>query len=167
MSKSGTENKTVAVADFLRLGMVLGNESPETFANLAEQYLEAGEIVRANSQGRLLCPIFFLAFQSLENYLKSYLLVNGVPIEDIRYKFGHKIRTLLTEAKIKGLKVNCGVRLEDTVMKVSESYTNRDFQFRTQGEFPAMLSNDLLGFVEAVCTATGNQVPDYSRQVAN
>lgn len=48
-------------------------------------------------------PIYFLYFHATELYLKSYLVVHGWSLTDLRDKFGHKVVKLVGQAKTDGL----------------------------------------------------------------
>lgn len=64
-------------------------------------------------------PTYQTAFLALENFLKAFLLVKGVTLEP-----SDDLRTLLNEAKAKGLGLNVAPAVEEVVMKASEHYPN-------------------------------------------
>ena len=95
-------------------------------------------------------PTHFLLFQSLENFLKAYLLAHGATMHDIQFKIGHKLSVALAEAKAKGLVVAAPKDVEDAVMAMSRDYTARDFQYRSIGQWTHVFPKYLIAYVEAV-----------------
>jgi hypothetical protein len=147
----------------VQFGELLDNDSPQNFAQIGEEYLEAAKVVNSHFKNAPRWPTYSLAFQSLESYLKSYLLARGKTLQFVHKKIGHDIKAAYEEAKKNKLVVKAGPGLEASVMAVSESYTNRDFHYRSIGSFTVMPADSLINFVEAVCVATGNQPPKNPR----
>jgi len=48
-------------------------------------------------------PVYYLFYHSIELYLKSYLLANGISSDDLAKRFGHRTRKLANKAKEFGL----------------------------------------------------------------
>ena len=132
------------------MGQFLDNDSPHSFSKLAREFLDAAKFTHAGFRGVPMWPTHFLLFQSLENFLKAYLLAHGATMHDIQFKIGHKLCAALTEAKAKGLAVAAPQDVEDAVMAMSQDYTARDFQYRSIGQWTHIFPNDLIAYVEAV-----------------
>jgi len=132
------------------MGQFLDNDSPHNFSKLAREFLDAAKYTQAGFKGVPMWPTYFLLFQSLENFLKAYLLARGATMHDIQFKIGHKLCVALAEAKAKGLAVDAPKDVEDAVMAMSRDYTARDFQYRSIGQWTHVFPNYLIAYVEAV-----------------
>ena len=135
---------------------LLDNNSPRNFAKLGAQFLQATRFTNEGFQNGLQWPTYFLAFQSLELYLKCYLLSRGRKLVYVRNDISHDVKRALDEAKKEGLVLNGPEELEDLVADVGDSYLKRDFQYRSIGRFTLMAPDVLIGFVEQVRAASGN-----------
>ena len=131
-------------------GHFLDNDSPHNFSKLAREFLDAAKFAHAGFKGIPTWPTYFLVFQSLENFLKAYLLVRGATLDHVKNRVGHRIRDALAEAKAKGLAVQAPKDVEDAVVAMSRDYTARDFQYRSVGEWTLVLPNVAIDYVEAV-----------------
>jgi hypothetical protein len=131
-------------------GHFLNNDSPHNFSKLAREFLDAAKFTHAGFKGVPMWPTYFLLFQSLEDFLKAYLLAHGATMHHIQFKIGHKLCVALAEAKAKGLAVAAPKDAEDAVMAMSRDYTARDFQYRSIGEWTQVFPNVALAYVEAV-----------------
>src|SRR5437773_2226940 len=145
-------------------GNFLGNDSSHNFALLGDDFLDAAKCLKEQFQN-ISKPVYLLAFQALELFLKSYLLSHGATLHDVKYKIGHKLHDALAEARAQGLILSFPTGVEDAVMRTSEYYTGRDFQYRNTGEWEVVRPDVLIAFVETVCMATGNlsRLPNYRR----
>jgi hypothetical protein len=141
---------TVLNNGIVPMGHFLDNDSPHNFAKLGREYLDAAKFTHAGFKGEPMWPTYFLLFQSLENFLKAYLLAHGASVEHVRRKIGHKLCVALTEAKAKGLAVAAPKDVEDAVMAMSRDYTARDFQYRSIGQWTHVFPNYLIDYVEAL-----------------
>lgn len=117
----------------LPFGQFLDNDSPHNFSKLAHEFLEAAKFTHAGFNGTPTWPTYFLAFQSLENFLKAYLLANGATMDHVKNRIGHRLCDALAEAKKMGLAVHAPSGVEDAMMTMSRNYTARDFQYRGVG----------------------------------
>lgn len=79
------------------------SQRPHAFLLLAYQFHEAFERCRDFNSPNI--PGYFLACQTVELALKSYLLRQGIPIEDI-VNYGHDIKRLLMDSLNKGLTIS-------------------------------------------------------------
>jgi hypothetical protein len=132
------------------MGQFLDNDSPHNFSKLAREFLDAAKFTHAGFKGVPMWPTHFLLFQSLENFLKAYLLAHGATMQDIQFKIGHKLCVALAEAKAKGLAVAAPKDVEDAVMAMSKDYTARDYQYRSIGEWTQVFPAVVIDYVEAV-----------------
>ena len=137
-------------------GRFLDNDSPHNFSKLAREFLDAAKFAHEGFKGMPMWPTYFLVFQSLENFLKAYLLAHGATLDHVKNEVGHRICDALTEAKAKGLSVNAPRDVEDAVAAMSRDYTARDFQYRSVGEWTLVLPNAAIDYVDAV-----SKVVDY------
>jgi len=134
-------------------GRFLGNDSSHNFCNLARQFLDAAKFTDAGFKGAHSWTTYFLVFQSLENFLKAYLLEHGVTPGHVKSRVGHRICDALAEAKAKGLAVQAPKDVEDAVAALSRDYTARDFQYRSVGQWTVVLPSVVIDYVEAVSKA--------------
>ena len=134
----------------LPCGQFLDNDSPHNFSKLARDYLDAAKFTHAGFKGVPTWPTYFLVFQSLENFLKAYLLAHGATLDYIKDKVGHRVCDALTAAKAKGLAVHAPKDVEDAVLAMSRYYTARDFQYRSIGEWRCVILDVAITYVEAV-----------------
>jgi len=95
-------------------------------------------------------------FQSLENFLKAYLLAHGATPDHVKNRVGHRLCDALAEAKAKGLAIHAPKDVEDAVLAMSRDYTARDFQYRSVGEWTCVFPHVAIAYVEAV-----SKVVDY------
>ncbi len=137
-------------------GRFLGNESPRNFAKLGEEFLKAAKFTNKGFENRFEWPTFFLVYQSLELYLKSYFLSRGRTLDYVRKEIGHNVKRALDEAKTAGLVLNAQPGVEELVMEIGASYSNKDFQYRAMGSFEVTFPDVLIGFVEHVRAASGS-----------
>ena len=131
-------------------GHFLGNDSPHNFSELARQFLDAAKFAHEGFMGIPTWPTYFLVFQSLENFLKAYLLAHGATLDHVKNRIGHRICDALAEAKAKGLVVQAPRDVEEAVLAMSRDYTTRDFQYRSVGEWKHVWPNAVIDYVEAV-----------------
>jgi HEPN domain-containing protein len=95
-------------------------------------------------------PIYQNAFQALELYLKAYLRMRGVSVEDLQKKLGHRLRDALKEAKARGLNVAFEPQAEEMVMEVSSYYTDTQFRYTAFGEWPIVPPFLVIKFADQV-----------------
>lgn len=87
--------------------------TPQGFFNFAEDYLEAGYVLRkhmraGNHRGEVLK---FTLFHAVEMYLKAYLRHRGVSITMLRSKkFGHSYKRLIPACEAQGLNVPAHIK---------------------------------------------------------
>lgn len=145
------KNKYIKMSDdTVPCGHFLDNNDPHNFSSLAREYLEAAKFTHAGFMGTPTWPTYFLVFQSLENFLKAYLLAHGATLYHVKNSVGHRICLALAEAKAKGLVVQAPKDVEDAVMAMSSDYTDKDFQYRSVGRWTLVLPNVAIHYVEAV-----------------
>ena len=140
----------------LPFGQFLGNDSSHNFAKLGDEFFEAAKVLYEKYGNDPKWPTYFLAFHSLELYLKSYLLRKGKPLRWAEKEIGHNIRRATEEAKKIGLILQVDPKLEQAVMKLSDVYRKRDFQYRRMGEWEMVFTDSVLSFVDAVRAASVN-----------
>ena len=131
-------------------GHFLGNDSPHNFSKLGREFLDAAKFAHAGFKGVPMWPTYFLVFQSLENFLKAYLLAHGATLDHVKNSVGHRICDALAEAKAKGLAVQAPKDVEDAVVVMSRDYTARDFQYRSIGEWTLVFPHVAIDYVEAI-----------------
>jgi hypothetical protein len=132
-------------------GHFLGNDSPHNFCNLGREFLDAAKYTHTGFKYAPKWPTYFLVFQSLENFLKAYLLAHGATLDYVKKKVGHRLCDGFAEAKAKGLIVDAPQEVEDAILATSRDYTARDFQYRSIGEWPDLIKpNVAIAYVEAV-----------------
>jgi len=69
----------------LPFGSFLDNEAPHNFAKLAREFLDAAKFTHMGFQSVPMWPTYYLVFQSLENFLKAFLLAHGATIDHFSY----------------------------------------------------------------------------------
>ena len=136
-------------------GRFLGNDSPHNFAKQGERYLQAAKFTNQGFANVPEWPTYDAAFRALELYLKSYLLMRGATLEHVHRVIGHKIQDAMNEAKGKGLTLNLDADFEAAVMKLSELYTKREFQYRSIGQWELLPPDYVIAFVEHIGTVVG------------
>ena len=137
-------------AGIVPFGSFVGNDSWHAFAKQGEDYLEAAKILHEQLKGAPKWPVFQNAFQALELYLKAYLRMKGVSMDDLQKKFGHRLRDALTEAKANGLKLKFDPDAEDAVMEVSTYYTDTQLRYTAFGEWPLVAPFLVIRFADQV-----------------
>jgi HEPN domain-containing protein len=137
----------------LPTGRFLDNDSPHNFAKLGREFLEAAKFTHVGFQHVPTWPTLFLLFQSLELFLKAYLLAYGTDMRHIERTIGHKLCDALAEAKAKGLLVDVPKDWEDAIMAMSRHYTAKDFQYRSIGSWKQVFPDYVIAYVEAVAKA--------------
>jgi hypothetical protein len=95
-----------------------GTDSASHFAKLGEEYLQASKMLNDGFKSAHKWPTYQTAFLALENFLKAYLMLKGATVDHI----GHELRTVLNEAKAKGLVLKVAPAVEEAVMKASDYY---------------------------------------------
>src|SRR5258708_14144547 len=101
-------------------GRFLGDDDPHNFSELGGKFLYAAKVLNREYKNAPEWPTLFLIFQSLELYLKSYLVLKGKTVDYIKYTIGHKLFLALVEAKNLGLPVPTDSdyqRLEEAIIK--------------------------------------------------
>jgi hypothetical protein len=80
------------------------------FFDRAKQFRRAYEALRSSGHwsGPPEWPRYLLFFHATELALKAYLIQQGVDEDDLKYKFGHNIEMLVTEAVNRGLSLPYG-----------------------------------------------------------
>jgi hypothetical protein len=80
--------------------------------------------------------VFFLYYRSIELALKSYLLVEGIPMTELRdtKRFGHKIDRLFAEAQSRGIASILTLTKEEEAILVtmSRDYSNKSYEYAEQ-----------------------------------
>jgi hypothetical protein len=131
-------------------GHFLDNDSPHNFSKLAGEFLEAAKFTHSGFKSVPMWPTYYLVFQSLENFLKAYLLAHGATIDHVEQTIRHRICDAFAEAKAKGLVVSAPKGVEDAVLATSRYYTAHDFRYRSIGEWTLVLPHDAIAYAEAV-----------------
>jgi hypothetical protein len=131
-------------------GRFLGNDSPHNFCKLGREFLDAANYTHAGFKHEPMRPTYFLVFQSLENFLKAYLLAHGATLDYVKNEVGHRLCDGFAEAKAKGLIVDMPRNVEDAIMEMSRDYTARDFQYRSIGQGNCVDPRVAIAYVEAV-----------------
>jgi hypothetical protein len=130
-------------------GQFFGNDSSRNFAKLGDDYLKAAEILQKHKAPEW--PTYNNAFQSLENYLKSYLLRKGNILDYVKNEIGHKLQDALEECKKLGLDLSDGdAEFIDKMMTFSRVYTSKDFQYCCIGGWEVYSAKDVIFFVGKV-----------------
>ena len=98
-------------------------------------FREAAIAVAERHNVRVFMPYYFLLGQSIELSLKAFLMGREVPLDDLRKKFRHDLKKLLTEARRRRLglevkldKIQCGV-----IELLNVEYAERRFQYIQTG----------------------------------
>ena len=157
----GNRTLSTQTSDALASGLGIGgrfldNDSPHNFAKLGKLHLQAAKFTNAGFANVPEWPTYDLAFHALEVYLKSYLLMRGATLEHVHRVIGHKLRDAMADAKSKGLSLNnLAPGFEDSVMKLSELYTKREFQYRNIGQWELLPPDYVIAFVEHVGAVVG------------
>jgi hypothetical protein len=110
-------------------------ETPEGFLKHAQEFWAAADIVLSKVQGVSL-PGYFLLGRSIELSLKAFLLHSDLSIEELRMKkFGHNLRALLQEARIRGLEQYIGLEAMDSgvIDLLSYDYADKRLEYRVSG----------------------------------
>jgi HEPN domain-containing protein len=137
-------------------GSFLDNDSPHNFSNLAGEFLQAARFSNHGFDNRPVWPTYFLAFQALELYLKSFLIRRRATVDHVRRRIGHDLQRALKEAKAKGLNIPIQPSVEALVMKMSEYYKSREFQYKgINGQWTVMPPDALIFFVDTVGKTIG------------
>jgi hypothetical protein len=80
-------------------------------------------------------PVMFLVGQSIELSLKSYLLMKGVPLRKLRYKYGHDLHRALRKAKELGLLADAALSKEEeaAIEILDPLYSSKQLQYISTG----------------------------------
>lgn len=91
--------------DFLETALKDPEQTAVAFFNYAHSYAQSAVTLEDYPTNATHddAPIYFLYFHATELYLKSYLVVHGWSLTDLRDKFGHKVVKLVDQAKSDGL----------------------------------------------------------------
>src|SRR6185437_2767868 len=117
----------------------------------ADEYLEGAKILNAQWRNAPKWATYSNAFQSLENFLKSYLLKKGKTVDYLKYDVGHKLQVALLECEKLGLVLSDGdMKFIDKMMEFSRCYTGKDFQYHGFGQWELFAPNDLIFFVDKI-----------------
>jgi hypothetical protein len=131
------------------MGTALGKHAPEDFACLGVEFLDVAKAANATFQNSHAWPIYYLAFQSLEDLLKAYLIAHGTKL-DVQNEIRHNIRKAFDAATNMGLVVDVPLQLTEKVLEVSKHYANYSFRYRTLGSWCLLSAGVIIEFVEAV-----------------
>jgi hypothetical protein len=98
-------------------------------------------------------PRLSLALHAVELSLKSYLLVSGVPIEELtKPPYGHNLKSLITNSVDRGIGrfVTLPVLFEDQIDLLSEAHASRFYLYEYTGGIGG--SSDLVDSIaSAIC----------------
>lgn len=81
-------------------------------------------------------PKYFLWSRTIELFLKSYLLAEGVSATELKsWKYGHDLLKLYNEARRRGIDILIGTSREDTaiVRILNLDYFSKRFEYRISG----------------------------------
>jgi HEPN domain-containing protein len=125
------------------------NQPPEDSAKgliqLGEQFWMASRFIHEGFKSTPKWPTYQAAFQALENFLKAYLMLKGAT----RNEFGHNVRESLQEANAKGLVLKADPKVEETVMTISDYYTDSQ-RYSPTGEWAQVPPHLVITFVDQV-----------------
>ena len=76
--------------------------------------------------------------------------MKGVTVDDLREKFGHRLKDALREAKAKGLALKFDPAAEEAVMEVSELYTDTQLRYTANGQWTLVPLFLVISFVDQV-----------------
>jgi hypothetical protein len=134
----------------VEVGQFLSNDSGHNFESLGNDFLKAAKILNKELQSAPEWPTYSMVFQSLELFLKSYLLRKGKELRYVEREIWHRLRLALDESKRLGLVLAVNPEVEEEVMQLSEVYTRKDFQYRKNGEWKVVPPDLVILFVESV-----------------
>ena len=128
---------------------------------VARQYLEGAEIIFANKR-RLIYPLYFLYFQTVESLLKAYLKTHG------KERRGHKLSRLCGEAHNLGLKIerdklrghhlqNVAALLESGNIDAAFRYPTRKSRTKPDLAWTRDIVEELLSAVTPVVESTSDK----------
>jgi HEPN domain-containing protein len=84
---------------------------------------------------RAFMPYYFLLGQSIELSLKAFLMGRGIPLTELRKKYGHDLKALLDEARHRKLGIE--VKLDNThcavIHMLGIEYLGKRFQYMRSG----------------------------------
>jgi hypothetical protein len=108
-------------------------------------------------------PVMYLVAQSIELCLKSYLIFKGVPLNDLRKKYGHDLIKSLKKAKELGLDRDTSVNLNEAeqyaLVVLNELYSTKQLNYIVTGGkvFPVfeLIQTVSTKLLDAICPLVG------------
>lgn len=98
-------------------------------------FRKAALAVLAHHHNAAFMPYYFLLGQSIELSLKAFLMGRGIPLKELRTKYGHNLKELLDEARRR--KLGNEVKLENAhcgvIGLLNVEYLNKRFQYIRTG----------------------------------
>lgn len=90
-------------------------------------------------------PKYFLWGRTIELFLKSYLLAEGVSVVELKTKYGHDLVKLFNEAHNRGIKSLIGKPVEDSaiVRLLNLDYLSKNFEYRIPGHAYTLPDEDM------------------------
>jgi len=126
MSNSEVQSKN----RILKVEPITINVSPFGFHHYAKQFLEAARSIEHSSR---FSPVpFYLCCHSIELSLKAYLLVKGVPKNELKKKIlGHNLENILCRAETLGIKqvIQISTVERQELKKSNAYYADKGFEY--------------------------------------
>lgn len=128
--------------------MTVPKETSEGFLKDAQDFWAAADLL-LNKTEEVPLPAYFLLGRSIELSLKAFLLHKGMPISELRKKrYGHNLRSLLAEARAKGIErfVELPLIDEGVIYLLSHDYEAKRLEYRiTKGSYALPLLPETRG----------------------
>jgi hypothetical protein len=98
---------------------------------LAKEFAEAAGVVADNAGNQLSVPAYYLWGHSIELSLKAFLFDNGVPLQQLKRKYGHDLKALVDEAMRHNIKskVHLSVRELGEIYGLNYEYVAKRFEY--------------------------------------
>ena len=135
-------------------------EDEASLFSLATEYLEAAEILARTPPVKLNVSLvtLYLLGHAAELLLKSLLHTHGVPLEDLKKKYGHNLGKLIEEARKRELLVST---LLVSVEAFSKTYTPKHTEYRQKVAASLPLLESLLQELRLLQTQVFNHVERF------
>lgn len=104
-------------------------EDEASLFSLSSEYLEAASTLHGASHTKLTVSLvtFYLLGHAAELLLKSYLHKQGVPISELKNKYGHNLVKLIHHARERGLPKSLALA---QLLQLAETYTPKQLEYR-------------------------------------
>jgi len=130
----------------------LRDDSAYNFVKVGRDFADAARTLNKHYDNQPFWPTYFVACQGLELYLKAFLRVQGMSVQDLKDKVGHDLQRALVKAKeLDFCRVVSLTRDEEDMIRIlSPAYLKRDFQYKGSGEWTLCGVDALISFLDRI-----------------